>query len=340
MLLSRYLADEDLQTFFGGLLDGVPRYQRLRQNFWISTVDLDRLKALSTAASALGIQSLRSPETAAIVTLLMAMLDFYRQDLTVLRSGFAYSYVLGKRATFDKVIDKSLAEGRNARAILSDAYEFANGAEVIDAVAQVRGSTWPLRPASPIRVEDDVIVVDLFFASEALAHGLNYPRVGGPMAKPRSQEFQWNVRDLIKGSRWKPDARLESYEGRQLKAGPGRWITDLDAVGRRGATLLAVDCLSIPYTDAYERGDKRELASVESAVREKVMEWPGKVDRLLAHKHGRYHDFAWVEDVIPLVVVPLPPYTTYAASLTQIRPGLYAAASYGELSRWLRSHGA
>lgn len=200
---------------------------------------------------------------------------------------------------------------------------------------QVQPHTWPLRPGGILRRINQYLLIDITCASNALISGIEIGRSPGT-GNVRAAAFEVQCQQVINDSRWRPDRRLLEVRGRTLQH-DGKNLTDIDALGTNGRTLLLVSCKSIIYDGAYDKGEYRVVRNVQATVDEAVQHWSNFIDELRRTPSGDNFDFSAVEEIIGVVCTPFVAYTSHPVSLNFVAPNLRASVSSAELASWLSS---
>jgi hypothetical protein len=235
-----------------------------------------------------------------------------------------------KLATF---LDESLQLANDAlRKRSSGTTWAANFADWFASAMAMKPETWPLKPGGFLRVFGAFVVVDVTAASYALLTRIEIDR--SPMhGNSRARVFEDQCQGFIDKTKWKPVPGLSQLRGRTLRIG-GKNITDIDALGVKGGTLLLVSCKSLIYDAGYDRGDFQVIRNAQSTVDAAVRDWAETISVIRRTPVGDNYDFSSFQEVLGLVCTPFPIYTT-SESLEFVAPGLRACASGAELSRWL-----
>ena len=136
-------------------------------------------------------------------------------------------------------------------------------------------------------------------------------------------------------SPWAPDAEVRALLVGAVIKRSGQHVTDIDAVGVRGNSLLLISCKSSAYSGQYDTGDPRAIKGLENRAAEALTSWLQKVQYvrdnpqcLAGFDFGRYR-------IIPLVCYPFAPYLTIGPLTEEVVPGLRAVSSVSELRSWL-----
>jgi hypothetical protein len=211
-----------------------------------------------------------------------------------------------------------------------------NGKAVLATIDSLRGSLWPLRLGQVLRRSGPAAWVDVYAATNYLEAALEFPHSPGEaIANARAEHFEDSTQAAIDATAWAPPSNLRQLQRRQLRL-QDKAVTDLDAVGAKGSTLLLVSCKSLIYSAAYDVGDHRTVRNAASTVEDAVKEWGETVARLSAAPRGDNYDFSGFADFLPVVCTPHAVYVPLGTATQELRPNLYAAMSLDELVAWLQ----
>ena len=210
-----------------------------------------------------------------------------------------------------------------------------SGASFLEELSALGGESWPLRAGPIVRTESSFTCLDLHAATARLDVALEFSLRGGPTANARAGHFEYAIQDLIDQSEWKPGLDLAALRGKPLRFG-GRTITDLDAIGARGETLLLVSCKSVVYSASYDVGEYATVRNAAATVTRAVEEWSRKIAQLEKQPVGDNYNLSGFRHLIPLVITPTVVYVPLGPSTQEVAPGLKAAISFKEFARWLQ----
>lgn len=219
--------------------------------------------------------------------------------------------------------------------LLPAAVELGTPEEVLGRLRGQSASVWS--PTTPtIRpLDDEWLIVDLAGASLRLADALSRPDVSGAMVNVWSQHFERSVQEAINGTGWRPSPDLLARRGRTLRR-DGRALTDIDAVGERGGTLLIVSCKGVPYSDAWDRGEYQAVRKIATNVEGSVAAWSAFVDTLREQRIGDNFDFSSYRRIVGVVVYPHTPWIASRQFAREATSGLFIASAAAELTEWCR----
>jgi hypothetical protein len=187
---------------------------------------------------------------------------------------------------------------------------------------------------APIRRAGRTFLVDLYGATQRLQHAFEFPSVQGAQANARADHFEKSVQVEIDRSPWKPSEQLSRMQRRTLRFN-GAAITDLDAIGERDGVAIVASCKSRVYSNSYHAGDFATVRNAATMVERAVAQASGVVAFLTANPVGDNYDFHNYSRLLMPVVTPIAIYTRIGPETAFLAPGLRAAVSFSELSRFL-----
>ena len=206
-------------------------------------------------------------------------------------------------------------------------------AEWRDAVLAVHASLWPLSSGNVLRQFQNNFLIDTSGASQALLHRLELAR--SPLVgNLRARVFELQCQDLIDRTSWAPPFALRALRGRPLRQN-GKTLTDIDAIGVQGTTLLIVSCKSIIYDRNYDQGDFRVVRNTQYTVDQAVVAWNAVLTNLRCVPKGENFDFSGFDEILGVVCTPFAAYSSDERTLALIKPNLRACSSMLELNNWL-----
>jgi len=253
---------------------------------------------------------------------------------SVCMHGYA---VVGERR-LQEIVDAFLPELSDRLAARTSGFKWPRSfADWLRALREMRGSTWPMAVGNVLRCYQDNWLLDLSAASNGLLHRVELER-SPHTGNQRAELFELECQALIDGSPWSPAASIRDLRGRNLRR-DAKTLTDVDAIGVKGTTLMLVSCKSVIYDRAYDRGAFQVVRNAQSTVDAAVEAWRNVVDDFCAKRRGDNFDFSSFEEIIGVVCTPFPVYSDRKSTLSELRPGLRACCSAGELGKWLLSEG-
>jgi hypothetical protein len=211
------------------------------------------------------------------------------------------------------------------------------GEQELTALEEVKGSLWPLRFGPVVRRNGKGLWIDLFAATSVLDVLLEFPRTPGEaIANARADHFEDTVQRVIDASPWRPEEKIRGLRRKELKIG-GKSISDIDALGTRGKSVILVSCKSLVYSSEYDIGDYRTVRNTASTVVDAIYRWQGIIEIIKANPVGDNFDFSGFDDFVSVVCTPYPVYVPLGLATQELRPRLRAAVSEEELGLWLNS---
>jgi hypothetical protein len=249
--------------------------------------------------------------------------------------------LVGYRVVAEKVLvvelDKAITflSEKRLGGLLPPTINLGSGQGVLGRLKTTSVSTWPPTARPPVRVgHSPWLFVDLFAATLRLQPALERPDVSGSLVNTWATHFELGVQASIDDTAWRPSPALAALRGRQLRRGEST-LTDIDALGERDGVLLAVSCKALAYGDEWDRGEYKTVRNVASSVADSVHDWKRKIAALRVSP-GDNFDFTNCSQIIGVVVYPHVPWSPGGFPLHEIKPGLRAASTAEELSRWCR----
>lgn len=250
---------------------------------------------------------------------------------TVLRFG----YVFGHEEIISSSIDKWIsAITPKLSADYHDIKWSMNYREWRARIDSLSPSTWPLEQGGVVRQMRAAVLLDVSAASAALLARTEIDRRDSATGKIRGRAFELQVQETIDKSRWAPNPSLAAIRGRTLQRA-GKAITDIDALGSDGDTLLIVSCKSSIYDREYDKGAHRVISNAQEMVDSAVSYWAQIVIGLRTNPVGSNFDFTRYSRILGVVCTPFAIYSSTPATLEFVSGQLRACTSESELSAWL-----
>lgn len=255
-------------------------------------------------------------------------------------------YLVVDEQDFSTRVDAQInAEATLIRAILPGVDVPSSAAELFAISSAGNASIRPPAVGPVVRRAGTALYLDLYGASRRLEQRLFVPAKDGDMVNAPATHFELAVQGIIDRSPWAPPKHLRDLRGKQLTIN-GRDITDIDAIGVRGDTLLLVDCKGIRITEEFQSGDYDAIRNARTAVEGKpnptqkkdkgfVATWQEHCDDLSANPHGDNYDFRPWPKIVPVVCLLQAVYLSIGPAIREVAPGLRAAAVAYELEDWL-----
>jgi hypothetical protein len=205
--------------------------------------------------------------------------------------------------------------------------------DLLTAARKDHGQVWPLLPRDLIRTLPGTVCVDLCAAEYAIRDSLEYTEEQGAVANVRSEHFEAAVQNMIDGTKWRPDGEARKLIGLKLKKGKSE-ITDIDAVGISGKTLLLVSCKSRLKSRLYDIGKYSVVRNAATAMATAQSEWEAIIERLRSDPGGYNWDFAGYSTIIGVVCTS----SVFYAPLSVMAPesaDRVRIMGFNELRAWL-----
>jgi hypothetical protein len=207
-------------------------------------------------------------------------------------------------------------------------------AEWLSAIQAIQPGFWPLASGGVLREFGDSWLVDLTTATNALVRTLTLDRTATLIGNARASAFELAIQRMLQSSPWAPGEELATLRGRTLRRG-GTAITDVDAFGAKGDTLLLISCKSLIYDLEYDRGTHQVIRNAQSTVDDAVAEWTEFVRGIRAEPLGDNFDFRSYLVILGIVCTPFVVYSCNRATVECVKEGLRACCSAEELQTWI-----
>lgn len=270
------------------------------------------------------------------IALPLFMMELERALVNCLKTG----YFIVDEARAKRIMDRALPE---INTMLSSWFSVQEWPETYtqwrDAAFRFVPQAWPLEPGGFLRpVGQNSILMDAVTMSLALNSGLRLDRSQSKVANVRAGLFEEQVQLVVDQSLWIPSEEISRLRGKPLRR-DRRHLTDIDALGAIGDTLLCISCKSVVYDPNYDIGDYRVIQNNKSRIDEAAQDWSTLMENLRAQPKGDNFDFTSFSKIIGVVCTPFVVYTDNAEAFKEIAPGLRACVSVGELRTWLSAGG-
>src|SRR5690606_14263715 len=100
------------------------------------------------------------------------------------------------------------------------------------------------------------IMIDHANIKSRLEKVLRFPTLGGKVGNQRGAYFEDAIQSYIDTSNWKPSKKLKSVRQVHLnRQSDSTQITDIDAIGEYGDTLLIISCKAVISTVGQDIGE-------------------------------------------------------------------------------------
>lgn len=274
------------------------------------------------------------PRIAALTQLLMFVPAICVHVSWALSSISQQGYVFVGEERLRDIVDHQIREVVGQLAPLTPGFAWpVDFIQWRDSLLAVTASVWPLSSGDVVRRFRGNLLIDITGASQALLHRLELTR-SPTIGNMRGEEFELQCQDLIGRTPWEPSPEVKSLRGRPLRQS-GRIITDIDAIGVRGRTLLIVSCKSIIYDRDYDQGVFRVIRNSQTTIDDAAESWERVVAELRRHPTGENFDLSQFDEIIGVVCTPFAVYSSEERTLAFVKPSLLISSSILELRGWL-----
>jgi hypothetical protein len=184
------------------------------------------------------------------------------------------------------------------------------------------------------------IIVDHANVQNRLEKMLQFPTLGGITGNQRGFHFEEAIQSYIDASSWMPSDELRAMRQVHLiRRGDSRqdMITDIDAVGESGDTLLIISCKAIIFSVGQDIGEYYALKNARLRLDEAVLKWQVVKAELLESPIGQNYNFSRYSKIIAIVCTPNVVYTESELSLSYEISNLRKAATAPEFIDWLNT---
>lgn len=210
---------------------------------------------------------------------------------------------------------------------------------LLNVLEKLQTGTHPLLP-DVIRGNEHWIVIDHANVKDRLGQMLRFPSLGDRTGNRRGVHFEDAIQSYIDASRWKPSDALRAMRQVHLeRRGNGRndRITDIDAIGESGDTLLIVSCKAVIFSVGQDIGEYHALRNARLRLDEAVLKWQAVKAELLESPIGHNYDFSHYASIIAVVCTPNAVYTESDLSLTYEVGKLRKSATAPEFIEWVNT---
>jgi hypothetical protein len=330
--------------------DGV----EISSKFTLREVSLPHLRLFSPQHLD-GTARLKAAQLIMLLRLVRSMLITENPAYRVFQAS-QYGYILQTAEGFLEQLRSSFDElAEVALRLIPEVPMPVNAEALLANLEEMTGSSWPMVFGPVIRRIAESLMIDFYSATMRLDHILSFKAVTGELANRRAQHFEDIVQRIIDDSPWGEvpkqlrDLRLRSC----LRRADGTPLTDIDAIGVHGTTVLIVDCKSrIQSPNDLFLGAHRTARNGAVWLETEVVKNCRRIEQYLrqnpVHPDGSY-DFSNFENLVVVACTSEPVYVelgmvrnsrpevTELLSTREVMPGLPAAVSTFELAEWLYS---
>lgn len=222
-------------------------------------------------------------------------------------------------------------------AVLPDT--FTHFIAILNDMARSETSTHPILPGI-IMGDKKWIVVDHESVKERLGKMLRFPNLSGETGHQRGIHFEDALQSYIDASRWKPSNNLRAMRQIHLiRRGNSKnnQITDIDAIGESGDTLLIISCKAVIFSVGQDIGEYNALKTARLRLDEAVLKWQAVKAELLDSRRGQNYNFSRYSKIIAIVCTPNVVYTESDLSLSYEVGNLRKSATAREFIDWLNT---
>lgn len=211
--------------------------------------------------------------------------------------------------------------------------------QLLNDMEKLETSTQPLL-AGVIIGDKESIIIDHAGVKDRLGKLLRFPNLGGRTGHQRGIHFEDAVQSYIDASLWMPSDELRAMrQAHLIRQGDSRqdMITDIDAIGESGDTLLIVSCKAIIFSVGQAIGEIPALKNARFRLDDAVFKWQAVKAELLKSPIGQNYDFSHYSKIIAIVCTPNVVYTESELSLSYEVSNLRKAATAPEFIDWLNT---
>lgn len=210
---------------------------------------------------------------------------------------------------------------------------------LINILKNLNTSSHPIQPGV-IFMDEEWVIIDHSNVGTRLEKLLNFPNLGGKAGNQRGIHFENAIQSYIDESPWKPSNELRVMRQihllRSIDGKPNQ-ITDIDAIGEFGDTLLIISCKAVIFNVGQDIGEYHALKNARLRIDEAVQKWQDVKAELLNTPIGKNYDFSRYSKIIAIVCTPHIVYTESELSLAYEVTELRKAATASELVEWLNT---
>lgn len=274
-------------------------------------------------------------DIAPILQLLMLVPILIKDQPGAMISMMQFGYACINEEQLRKFVSLHLPKVVELVAPLSPGYAWPEDYDRLhSSLLEVTGSDWPLQAGNFVRQCGEAILLDVCGASHGILHRLEQDR-DPQFGNIRAKQFELECQAIINGSAWEPPPGLKEVIGRTLCTFDGNDVTDIDALGVRGKTLLIVSCKSLIYDRQYDKGVFNVIRNTEDVIVKALEKWDAVAEELTQRPIGANYNFSDYEKVIGVVCTPFVVYSSHERALAFVQANLRACSSIFELRDWL-----
>jgi hypothetical protein len=184
------------------------------------------------------------------------------------------------------------------------------------------------------------IIIDHANVKTRLEKMLRFPSLGGEIGMRRGFHFEDAIQSYIDASPWNPSDELRTMRQVHLiRRGDGKnnQITDIDAIGESGDTLLIISCKAVIFSVGQDIGEYHALKNARLRLDEAVLKWQAVKAELLELPIGQNYNFSRYSKIMAIVCTPSVVYTESELTLSYEVGNLRKAATAPEFIEWLNT---
>jgi hypothetical protein len=270
-----------------------------------------------------------------LITLLMLFVLLAATIPWVVAWTLQFGYFFAPKEVVHRTFDEWLPLiARRLSAVQPEVQWNRSYAEWLRAIQAIQPGLWPLRSGGVLRELGNSWLVDVTTATNALVRNLFIDRTGAVIGKARANAFELAVQKMVQDSPWAPSEELATLRGRTLRRG-GAALTDIDALGLKGDTLLLISCKSLIYDLEYDKGAHQVIRNAQSTVDDAVADWTGFIQGVRDEPVGDNFDFRAYPRILGIVCTPFVVFSSNRATVALVKEGLRACCSAEELQTWI-----
>lgn len=251
---------------------------------------------------------------------------------SILRLGYFFARIDIARDIFNKFLPEcnSILRTKMKDDLLSYTFDMW-----LEASSKITSCTWPPASGSFVHLSNQThILFDTSSATNILFKKMIIDKANSKIGNIRGTHFEYQCQELINETKWKPTKEIAPIRGKTLRFG-GKNITDIDAIGVMGKSLILVSCKSVVYDHNYDKGEYSRVRNVQTGIDEAVDKWSKNIEFFKKNSVGENYDFSEFEKIIGVVCTPVTIFSNQDKTLSFVEPGLHACVSSNELFTWL-----
>ncbi len=178
-------------------------------------------------------------------------------------------------------------------------------------------------------------LIDLVAMSRFVRLEMEIDKESQAQKKMRADAFEIGTQKFIDDTAWGSvsTAQWLRSSSRKVRLG-GKVLTDIDAGGGLGDTLLMVSCKSRTIARGHVDASMDDNRNVSTKIDEYVVDWQDRIARIARSPVGDNYDVTKFKYIIGVVCIPTLSYGD-GVSCAMSADGLYLASTANELHDWL-----